>query len=69
MNFEPKKIDKTTNDFSQILNSDYSIEELLAPDVLAYCGYKFENNKIIPSGFYNPIPYQGLEGVNVQYRK
>ena len=28
--------------------------------ILEYCGYKLVGNKLIATGSYNPIPYQGL---------
>ena len=36
--------------------SGYTKDELLSPEILAYCGYKLEGNKLVPIA-YNPIPY------------
>ncbi len=33
---------------------------LLSEKNLAYCGYKLVGNKLIPTGKYNPVPYEGL---------
>lgn len=33
---------------------------LLSAKNLAYCGYKLVGNKLIPTGKYNPVPYEGL---------
>lgn len=29
-------------------------------DLLNYCGYKLENNELVPNGNYDPIPYKGI---------
>lgn len=29
-------------------------------DLLDYCGYKLEDNELVPNGKYDPIPYKGL---------
>ena len=34
--------------------------EFLSDKILAYCGYKLEGNKLVSTGNYNPVPYQGL---------
>ena len=33
---------------------------LLQDKILAYCGYKLVGNKLVATGNYNPVPYQGL---------
>ena len=33
---------------------------LLSDKVLAYCGYKLVGNKLVSTGKYNPVPYEGL---------
>ena len=33
---------------------------ILSEKNLAYCGYKLVGNKLVPTGEYNPVPYQGL---------
>lgn len=33
---------------------------LLNEKLLAYCGYKLVGNKLVSTGTYNPVPYQGL---------
>lgn len=55
---------KTTTKNSQ--NSTNSISSAtkkavgLTDKILAYCGYKLVGNKLVATGTYNPIPYQGL---------
>ena len=34
--------------------------DILSDKILAYCGYKLVGNKLVPTGNYNPIPYEGL---------
>lgn len=34
--------------------------DLLQDKVLAYCGYKLVGKKLVATGEYNPVPYQGL---------
>lgn len=34
--------------------------DLLQNKILAYCGYKFVGKKLVTTGNYNPVPYQGL---------
>ena len=29
--------------------------------ILNYCGYKLIGNKLVATGNYNPVPYQGLQ--------
>ena len=38
--------------------------DLLDPNLLDYCGYKLEGNKLVPNGKYDPIPYKGLNKKN-----
>ena len=33
---------------------------LLSDKILAYCGYKLVGKKLVPTGSYNPVPYEGL---------
>ncbi len=33
---------------------------LFQDKILAYCGYKLVNKKLVTTGNYNPVPYQGL---------
>lgn len=33
---------------------------LLSDKILAYCGYKLVGNKLVSTGKYNPVPYEGL---------
>ena len=48
---EAKK--RTLNVRSKKTNSDIG-------NILAYCGYKLEGKKIVPSAVYNPVPYEGI---------
>ena len=34
--------------------------DLLQDKILAYCGYKLVGKKLVATGSYNPVPYQGL---------
>ncbi|MCM1321067.1 MAG: hypothetical protein NC041_05270 [Bacteroides sp.] len=33
---------------------------VLQDKILAYCGYKLVGKKLVATGSYNPVPYQGL---------
>lgn len=34
--------------------------DLLQDKILAYCGYKLIGKRLVATGNYNPVPYQGL---------
>ncbi|MBD5408155.1 MAG: hypothetical protein HDR54_01975 [Treponema sp.] len=38
----------------------FTESDLLQDKILAYCGYKFVGKKLVATGNYNPVPYQGL---------
>jgi len=41
---------------NKITKSGFTKDQLLNEDVLAYCGYKLEGNKLVPT-YYEPNPY------------
>ncbi len=64
-----KKVFQTNNSTSCITVSGFTAEQLLSIDMLAYCGYKVEQSNLVPTGNYNPVPYEGISKADVQCRK
>ena len=53
-----KNENKTTKKNNVAKTSEKS--NLLNDKILAYCGYKLVGKKLVSTGAYNPVPYQGL---------
>ncbi len=51
---------KTASKKSSVSNASAK-SSLLDDKILSYCGYKLVGNKLVATGTYNPVPYQGLE--------
>lgn len=64
-----KKIFQTKKTGSYVTVSGFTAEQLLSIDMLAYCGYKVEKSNLVPTGNYNPVPYEGISKADVQCRK
>lgn len=55
-----KKKILTKNTKKQTLNVRSKKNNPDIGNILAYCGYKLEGKKIVPSAVYNPVPYEGI---------
>lgn len=53
---------------NKITKSGFTKGQLLNEDVLAYCGYKLEGNKLVPT-YYEPDPYTPIEGVKERIKQ
>ena len=54
---EKKSVNKKT-----VTNTSDTVQktDILSVKILAYCGYKLVGNKLVSTGNYNPVPYEGL---------
>lgn len=53
---------------NKITKSGFTEDQLLNEDVLAYCGYKLEGNKLVPT-YYEPNPYTPIEVVKERIKQ
>ncbi len=53
---------------SKKTKSGFTPEQLLDENVLAYCGYRLEGNKLV-STYYEPNPYTPIEVVKERINK
>lgn len=53
---------------NKVTKSGFTKEQLLNENVLAYCGYRLEGNKLVPT-YYEPDPYTPIEVVKERIKK
>lgn len=53
---------------NKVTKSGFTKDQLLNEDVLAYCGYKLEGNKLVPT-YYEPNPYTPIEVVKERIKQ
>lgn len=53
------KVEEKTAKKNSVLRTSTK-SDLLQDKILAYCGYKLVGKKLVATGSYNPVPYQGL---------
>ena len=53
---------------NEVTKSGFTKKQLLDENVLAYCGYRLEGNKLVPT-YYEPDPHTPIEVVKERIKK